>query len=69
MPFEDVFLYDLLHMQHNQDENVIREFVESLMHGRTESELQEAEENFRRYLLIVERIARRKAKEQQNHPP
>jgi hypothetical protein len=41
-------------------------FIRELCKHKTESEICEAEENFRRYLLLVKRICERLEREEQN---
>ncbi|MDB4984472.1 MAG: hypothetical protein JWM20_651 [Patescibacteria group bacterium] len=47
-----------MHMKNNKESNEIA-FIRELMAGKTEEEIQEAEENFRNYLMLVKRIALR----------
>lgn len=59
--FED--LHRLGFMNQKQKESKISLFIKEVCKGKTEEELLEAEENFRRLLLVIKRICDRLERE------
>jgi hypothetical protein len=55
-------------MKHEKKGSKTNQFIRDLCKGKTEEEIQEAEENFREYLLVVKEICDRLEREGKDIP-